>query len=183
MNTSKNQRVIIVGAAPGRESDPNRPLVPTQSGRGTAASLLQTMQLDPCSFEVIFERHYIISVHAGRSRNGDRFPKAMALAGVAKLTPLLRGRTVVLIGKKTASAFGIGHLAPCTWSQETLGTPSGNKMPSIMPSIMPTTIAWVPSPCGLNLWWNSQENRQAGEAFLLALAHQGFQATVRGVAA
>ncbi|MBF0602659.1 MAG: hypothetical protein HQL07_03080 [Nitrospirae bacterium] len=175
MSESQDQRVMIVGAAPGRDSDPTRPLVPTQSGQGAAASLLRLMQIDPCSFEVIFDRHYIIPLHAGRSRNGDRFPKAMVLAGVARLIPLFRGRTVVLIGKKTASAFGISHLAPCTWGQQILGSSSeDNRM---------TTIAWVPNPCGINPWWNHPTNKQAGEAFLVALGQHAFDLSLRGLAA
>ncbi|MBF0424098.1 MAG: hypothetical protein HQL73_14020 [Magnetococcales bacterium] len=175
MNGSKNQRVIIVGAAPGRDSDPSRPLLPTRSGQGTAASLLRLMQIDPWAFEVIFERHYIIPLHAGRSRNGDRFPKAMALAGVAMLIPLLQGRTVLLIGKKTASAFGVGHLAPCMWNEQILGASSEDNRP--------TTIAWVPNPSGMNPWWNVLENKQAGEAFLVALGQLAFDQSLRGLAA
>ncbi|MBF0612749.1 MAG: hypothetical protein HQL55_16625 [Magnetococcales bacterium] len=175
MNESKNRKVVIVGTVPGRDSDPSRPLVPIRRGQGAAASLLRLMQIDPCSFEVIFERHYIIPVYAGRSRNGDRFPKAMAIAGVEKLIPLLHGRTVVLIGKKTASAFGIGHVAPCTWDEQILDAPSGDHRP--------TTIAWVPTPCGINLWWNDPMNKQAGEAFLVALAQHAFDLSLRGLAA
>ncbi|MEO5334227.1 MAG: hypothetical protein H7839_19610 [Magnetococcus sp. YQC-5] len=166
MTETQSGRIILLGSAPSRDSDPTNPLLPGRSKRGTAASLLRMMEMDVDSFSIAFERLYLIPLHPGRNLGGDNFPARLVREGVARIGRIIAGRTVVLVGKKTASAFGIDHVAPFEWVQST-----------------GASMAWVPNPCGINTWWNDPDNKRAGAAFLVALGQRAFDLCLRGMVA
>ncbi|MEO5351131.1 MAG: hypothetical protein H7836_16035 [Magnetococcus sp. YQC-3] len=173
----QSDRIILLGAAPSRDSDPTNPLVPGRNKRGTGGSLLRLLQMDVDSFCVAFERHYLIPIHPGRNRGGDNFPVRLVREGVERMGRIIAGRTVVLVGKKVACAFGVDHLPPFEWVQSTGASAGASTWASVGAS-----MAWVPNPCGINTWWNDPENKRAGETFLVALGRRAFDLSLRRMA-
>lgn len=74
---------------------------------------------------------------------GDHFPRRRARRCAKKMCGSLRGRTVLLAGKRVAEAFGVvtDYL---TWHDH----PEGFR------------AVVIPHPSGVNRWWNDPENRR-----------------------
>lgn len=137
------KRVVLVGQAPSRGSDPKRPL----SGRsGEFLSLL-------AGFPVRrrFELRNLLDVFPGKKGKGDAFPLWKARLAAWELTKKLKGRRVVLLGQNVARAFGMARRGLFHWE------------PGPWP-IRETAV--FPHPSGINLFWNSPVNRLVGEVFL-----------------
>lgn len=159
-------RIVLIGPNPTIGSNPKEPLYLGGSNRGIGKSLVRLSRLDPDSYVIAFERHYLLPLHQGRHRGGDRLPVHLARQAAKGLVQALRGRTVVLVGRKVAKAFGVDHIAPF-----------------VRVEMAEATMTWIPNPCGANRWWNDPANRNAGEAFLSNLGQQAFGIALREMAA
>lgn len=83
---------------------------------------------------------------------GDRFPRGRARRRARHLLPSLRGRTVLLAGKRVAEAFGV-NAEYLTWHEH----PEGFR------------VVVIPHPSGVNRWWNEPENRRRFRQFATAV--------------
>lgn len=104
---SFNRRVVLVGQAPSRRSDPARPL----SGR--SGDFLSTA----AGFKIggAFDLRNLLSGFPGKKGKGDAFPLWKAKIAAWALCRELKGRRVVLLGQNVARAFGFGRPELMTW--------------------------------------------------------------------
>lgn len=142
--------VIVIGQAPGPNTDPTRPLDPYRPN-SAGRRLLELTGMDPRDFEKRFQRLNLLQTWPGRHRRDDKFPMQQAKAAAAAARPLLvlLGRPVVLLGRPVASCFGLGA-AP--W-HEWLELPGGSLW------------AVAPHPSGRSRWYNDPIRKRAAERF------------------
>lgn len=137
------RRPLIVGYAPSRTSDPKRPLSGPCGDR--LADLMGVSALD---FVRRFERVNVFDAWPGKDGKGDGFDPLAAFDRAKEID--IRGRKVLLLGRRVAAAFGLEcALEPCV-----------PKLVEFPPSEFVSIVVMVPHPSGVNLWWNSEENRE-----------------------
>src|SRR3990172_5633772 len=141
-------RVILIGQAPSRDGDPERPLLGNPGHEGLLYRLSGAATRD--QFEAIFEARNLLAAWPGSSKSkGDRFPIKDARAAAERMLPELAGRRVVLLGVGVAKAFGFKPDTPrLTWIER-----DG------------VTFALSPHPSLVNLWWNDNRNRAEAARF------------------
>lgn len=145
--------VTIVGEAPSRSSDPERPFC-GWSGRWLAK------QAGLEGYEELARRARLVNVlrrwpgvgNAGEK--GSRFPIRRARREAKKIE--LRG-VVLLAGRRVAAAFD-PELAKAPYFRWHRIDKHG-----------PCLIAVIPHPSGCNRWWNYEENREIARAFFRGL--------------
>ena len=88
--------------------------------------------------------------------NGSKWIKAAARESAQHLLTRYSGRTMLLMGRDVARAFGVPDLLPldCQWI-----------VASLVPRIL-TCVYLVPHPSGRNLWYNDDVNRRMVSALL-----------------
>lgn len=137
-------RLVLVGQAPGSAVQPSAPL------EGRIGRMLS--ELIGVSFEEYLrgtERLNLITHWMGKAGKGDVWNPRAAERRAEKLKPELAGRTVVLLGRNVAEAFGLKRLHWMTFAE----------MNGAMAGV-------IPHPSGIVLWWNEEKNRLAASAFL-----------------
>lgn len=141
-----NRRVLLIGQAPGR-GDPSRPCTGAFMRRIVAAAGISRTR-----YLRAFERVNLVAYWPGRSGSGDAFPAAEARVRTAEID--IRGRVVVLCGRRVAIAFGV-------------------RSPFLEPERLRGGLVYVlPHPSGRNRWWNRPENRTAAGALIRRLAEE-----------
>jgi len=144
-------RPLIVGAAPSRTSNPRKPLSGT-SGRRLAA----LCGLSFPAFLRAFERVNLLDCYPGRRGDkGDELPRFVARLSACNLTPRLRQRRTVLLGRGVARAFHMHDRPFFVWHDD-IGDGA--------------LVAVAPHPSGVSLFWNDAENVDAARRFWRALA-------------
>jgi uracil-DNA glycosylase len=83
---------------------------------------------------------------------GDAFPAGRARRAARRLTGRLRGRTVLLAGKRVAGAFGV-RTEYLEWDEHEAGF----------------NVVVIPHPSGVNRWWNDSANREKFTKFAVEL--------------
>lgn len=148
-------RPILIGQAPGPNTDPSLPLYPHPS-TSAGGRLAQFMGLGAEDYIDAFERLNLVQEYPGRRKHDDKFPLYQARLRAGELRPLMRGRTVILMGRKVASAWGepVAQAEFFEWVR--CGT-------------FGTMLAVVPHPSGRNHWYNSSENRQQARIFWMTV--------------
>lgn len=144
-------RVVIVGQAPSRTSDPRRPLSGLSGRRlEVTAGLEQGTLAARASLVNLLVRWpgYAEGAH------GDRFDREAARRSVSRLARRLDGRDVILLGRHVSRAFGL-ELRPLRWSV-------------FVGPACTFRVAMLPHPSGVNLWWNEERHRRAAARFLRA---------------
>jgi len=143
-------RVLLVGQAPSRTSDPSRPLEQSQSGR----RLLRLSGLQPEQFKRTFEMMNLLDCWPGAAKTGDLFPMPEARLFAERMLPSLAGRRVILLGPAVAEAFRVR--APL------LRWLPGGRLAS----------AWAifPHPSGVSRYWNDPERVREASYFLAGCA-------------
>lgn len=143
-------RPVLIGQAPGPNTDPERPLWP-EPRTSSGGRLAEAMSLSITQYLLLFERANLVNRFPGKYKRDDKFPLYEAQIAAAALRPLMRGRDVILLGRKVASAWGEGVDLPFfEWSQcRTFGT----------------RLAVVPHPSGRNHWYNHETNRELATSF------------------
>lgn len=143
-------RIIIIGQAPSRASDPREPL----SGR-SGARLASLCGLAMPEFLARFERWNLLDAHPGRREGveGDVYVGVREARRLADgLLPALRGRFAVVLGATNAAAFRI--TAPAFEFHD----------------VARCGLAWSPHPSGVSRWWNDAANEERARAFWRSLA-------------
>lgn len=144
----RRPRVLLIGEAPSRTSDPLRPL----SGR-CGEALAELAGVSTSDFRRRFALANVLSRWPGSSgAKGTAWRLVRARLEAARLAGrFVPGRTVVLLGKRTALAFGVraGYFEQ---------TPVGR-----------ATAVVVPHPSGINRWYNVAENVEKMRAFMRGL--------------
>lgn len=145
---------LLIGQAPGPNSDPDEPL----AGR-CGARLADLCGLSEKDFLDRFERVNLLKKFPGKAAKGDAFPIDLARKTAVDL--LIFGklnRTVVMLGGNVARSFGFPStgLEMFRWNMID-GSPL-------------IRLAFCPHPSGVSRWWNDPKNLRAARRFWRGLA-------------
>lgn len=147
---------LLIGQAPGPNSDPEEPL----AGR-CGARLADLCGLSEKAFLDHFERVNLLRKFPGKAAKGDAFPVDLARKTAVDLLIFGRlNRTVVMLGGNVARAFGFPStgLEFFRWNMID-GSPL-------------IRLAFCPHPSGVSLWWNDPKNAAAARRFWRRLARE-----------
>ncbi len=140
------RKIFLIGQAPSRLGNPEKPLEESIDRLSVLCDVPLHLLLSKT------ERLNLLQRWPGKSSGGkgDRFPirDAEIAAGVA--ARFLRYARVVFVGSGVARAFRFSH-PPLAWREWFDGG----------------SAAVLPHPSGVNLWYNSEENRAVARRFLL----------------
>lgn len=157
-----SQRPLLIGQAPGPNTDPNLPLFPMPL-RSAGGRLQTIMGIDRPTYLEAFERVNLLPYFPGTQKREDCFPMTAAKLAVKVTAPFLAGRTVVMVGRKVADAFELDQ----GWHEWKL-----IRMRRYMPfdsNNGRAHVAVVPHPSGRNPWYAEEGNRERARAFWDAL--------------
>lgn len=151
-------RPLLIGEAPGPNTDPRAPLFPLPS-RSSGGILQKMTGLNRGDYLRTFDRLNLFYRHPGTwessARGKDKWSQRDARIVAESLRPLLAGREVLLVGRRTAEAFGYSRdrMDFFSWSRcEDYGV----------------VFACIPHPSGRNHYYNDPGNRERARAFLEA---------------
>lgn len=139
-------RPVVVGEAPGRGTDPARPL---RGDSGRRLARYAGLGGDVGELARRAERVNLVDRFPGGQGKGCRFPREDARRGARDLLALAPGRDLLLLGKRVAGALGWTDAEYLRW----------------LP-LKSCRLACVPHPSGVNRWWNDPANRRRARAFL-----------------
>ncbi len=144
---------LLVGMAPGRNSNPRAPLFPAPRN-SSGHRLVELIGLTRGEYMKMYDRVNCLPAYPGADpkQKGDRFPMASAKLAAAVHRQHFRGRRVIFIGRQVAHAFGFPksrldffHWSGChEWGYR---------------------CAVVPHTSGCNRFWNDPENRARAREF------------------
>jgi len=134
-------RPILVGEAPGPNTDPYRPLNCDES-TSAGGRLRDIMRIDRDQYNMMFDKINLMPLKPDRWSIPESREKA------DKLMRFLYNRDVFLLGKRVAHAFGMME------RQFFDGLHCGQ-----------TVLYVVPHPSGLNRWYNDAENVEISRQF------------------
>lgn len=152
-------RPLLIGQAPGPNTDPRLPLFPVPK-TSAGGKLQQLTGLTRGEYLTYFERVNLLYNFPGTHAREDKFPMRFAKVSANSMRPLLAHRTVVLVGRNVASAFGLGWIRFHTWEQ----IRCCRRIPRTEYDGL-STIAVVPHTSGRSHWYNTLENRREAEQF------------------
>jgi len=153
------KKLLIVGQAPGPNTDPELPLFPA-TFNSTGSRLAVLMKLSREDYLARTDRVNLLQFFPGRNRCADKFPMKLATVAAQAMLPFLAGRTVVFLGRSVAKAFG--------YPSNTLDFFEWNFAPKWQ-----FKMACVPHMSGRCRWYNDLTNIRTAERFWSeALAHQ-----------
>lgn len=147
---------LLVGQAPGPNTDPDAPLFPFPL-TSTGGRLRLLMGISRGEYVRHFDRINLFRNFPGKGKGGDKFPMEKAKLLADTLAPMLTGRTIILVGRNVADAFRL-DLGFHTWAshqlrRRTFGDPGTCQ------------LAVVPHPSGRNHWYNTPGNKVAAKEF------------------
>lgn len=156
-------RPLLIGQAPPPSYDPatHSPLYPVPE-HATGGRLAALAGLSAHEYLATFQRINLLREFPGRRRHPcgtrrDHWPRAEARSAAEAIAPLLGDRTVVLLGRNVARAFGLEGAEFHVW--RTVHVPYPPDQPVLF------SAACVPHPSGLNRWYNDSRNLEAARAF------------------
>lgn len=149
------EKPLLVGAAPGPNTDPRVPLFPMPAS-SSGGRLLAFSGLSRSEYLTKFERINLLNTWPGANHTGDNFPLELARVAADAIRPLIYFRRVVLIGARVAQAFGIDtkEFSPFEWytfipKRIHFGAPpAGN-------------VCYIPHPSGRNSFYRTEESKKA----------------------
>lgn len=154
------QRPLIIGQAPGRDTDPDFPMYPLPKNR--AGHRLQVLLgMSRAEYLMAFDRVNLLNHFPGANPDGDKFPMTPAKLAAQSMRPLLAGRIVLMVGRGVASAFGLEKQAFLEWVDIRCTR-------RCMVSKAPHTarVVLIPHPSGRARWYNENDNRSSAHEFL-----------------
>lgn len=150
-------RPLLIGQAPGPNTDPELPLFPVP--RTSAGGRLQQMMgITRGEYLTRFERINLLYGFPGKDGSGeDKFPARMARAAAQTVKPLLAGRTVVLVGRNVAEAFQLeaDFFEWVDWPVRRRFYRETGLSRAVV----------IPHPSGRNHWYNDPLNRELAREF------------------
>lgn len=157
------QRPLLIGQAPGPNTDPEYPLYPVPR-TSAGGRLCELMGLTRAEYITTFDRVNLLPYFPGKDRaNEDKFPMSPARLAARVLRPMLRGRRVILVGRQVAQAFQLG----ADW-HEWVDFRVGPRHAALGCDGL-AQVAVVPHPSGRNHWYNNELNRARARRFWNAL--------------
>lgn len=155
-------RPLLIGQAPGPRTDPEMPLFPVPS-TSAGGRLQDLMGLRRGQYLEMFERVNLLPYFPGSNSQGDKFPMRPAKLAASVMKPLLVDRTVIMVGRQVAQAFG--HEAEfLEWTELRCRRPSHHpRCPGL------AKVLVIPHPSGRNHWYNNAENKRTAEEVLQKL--------------
>lgn len=144
-------RFLLVGQAPGPNTDPDCPLEPLPRS-GTGGRLAELAGLTPAQYSRLFERTNLLFTFPGRWKRDDKWPAREARIAASAMKPLLFRRSVILVGRNVADAFGYAsdQLDFHEWYED---------------DRWGFQVAAVPHASGRNHWYRKPGNEAAARAF------------------
>lgn len=150
---------LLIGQAPGPNTDPDYPLYPAPR-TSAGGRLCDLMGLSRGEYIMAFDRVNLLPYFPGKTTaNEDRFPMSPARLAAAVLRPMLRGRRVILVGRQVAQAFQV----EADW-HEWVDLRAGPRHAADRSDGL-AQVAVVPHPSGRNHWYNSDLNRERARRF------------------
>jgi len=150
-----DDRPIFIGQAPSRRGDPSKPLTGRPGRR-----LAELSGVTPMEFYTATVRTNIVSRYSGPKGGGDAFPMTEARENALRMTEVIGGRAIVLVGRKVTEAFGLKG----GWFEWNIGHFRDDD-----DQVMAFQYASVQHPSGRNRFWNSPDNIQEAREFLSGL--------------
>ena len=157
------RRLLIVGQAPSRTSDPRRPL----EGDRIKRALTGLLGIDEATYLREVERVNLLATWAPKESGGegDAFDRALGRAAAACLANghlrFPSQRHVLLLGRNVARAFDGVWTPPSRLAD---GVPIRWHVRN-----QTVWVAVLPHPSGVNRWWNDPKNRRAARRFMRRL--------------
>ena len=150
--------IVLVGLAPGPNTNPDLPLFPSPSHM-TGGRLLTLTGLSRRQYLTLFDRVNLLPYFPGKDKRDDKFPVRPAKLSAQVMKPFFGGRTVILVGRNVAESFGL-TIKFHEWTQWRVRryTPF-NRHLSV------ATLAIIPHPSGRNLWYNDPDNKAESARF------------------
>lgn len=143
-------RPLIVGEAPNRLGRSDRPI-----GGRCGDRLAALSGCSPAAFARAFDRTNVLYAWPGAAGKGAAFPMTAARRRARAIrSRFVRGRMVILLGLRTAAAFGVrvGYFEPVRFGQ--------------------SDVVVVPHPSGINRWYNDAHNVRRMRAFMRSIARR-----------
>ncbi len=153
-------RPLLIGQAPGPNTNPDLPLFPVPS-TSAGGRLAELTGLSRGEYVKRFERINLLPEFPGKTKKEDKFPAAQARFAAQIMRPFLAGRTVVLVGRGVANAFG---LDPNIKFHNWFVHPVKRRCP-IAKDDWFARVVIIPHPSGRSRWYNEDGNRALAEAF------------------
>lgn len=144
-----NDRILLIGQAPGPNTNPRKPLYPLPES-SSGGRLAKFMGLTAEQYLVLFDRCNVLQEFPGKYDRDDRFPIRQALIAARAMLPFLKDRQVVFVGRNVANVFGYQELPFHKWTVDTE---------------FDFLLSCVPHPSGRNRWYNLEENVDASQKF------------------
>jgi len=138
-------RPLVIGEAPNRTGMLNRPI------DGRCGSILAALGgVDITEFLRLFARANVLDAWPGPGASkGAQFPMVEARRGAERLaTKFVRGRLVILLGHRTAAAFGVRDVY---FAKRRIGA---------------ADVVVMPHPSGINRWYNDPTNVARARRFM-----------------
>lgn len=144
--------ILLIGQAPGPNSDPDLPLYPLPAGK-SGGRLAAYMGIDYSEYLMRFDRANLLYEHPGRHRSNDYFPDRLARVAAEAMLQVLEGRRLVALGRETGDALGYPLLGYHSWTR----CPRWG-----------VRIAVAPHPSGRSRWYNDEGNQREARQFWLS---------------
>jgi uracil-DNA glycosylase len=146
-------RLIIIGEAPSRTGDPDRPLMSAPIRR----RLIELLGIDDAAYFAIDRINLLRAWPGRRGKKGDLAdPIAMrSAAWIVLAAEELIGRRAVFLGARVARAFGAHRRPILRWF-----------------AIGGGSAAILPHPSGVNRWWNDPRNRRRAIRFMRKIGRE-----------
>ena len=167
MTSSKSVKPLIIGEAPGRGKDAVGGMFPLSGAVGVRLTQLagleeQALQDQPgtsryghyyWTLRKYFDLDNLLDYWPGSSGKGSAFPPKEAYGAVINRRDEWQGRTIVLLGRRLLSAFGLG-IPFYTWD-----TSEGAEELGIDPPFWHWLVG-IPHPSGLTRNYNDPAERE-----------------------
>jgi len=145
----KHQRPVMIGQAP--NGDLGEPCTGQPYLRMARTLGWRTIEAQ-VEFLEQFERRTLLDERpVPISGNGESFPMPDAREAAQMMRKDLEGRTVFMVGRAVADAFGLGNYPLFEWKDD-------------CPSMGARTVV-IPHPSGKGFWWNDEVNRNRARSF------------------
>lgn len=110
------------------------------------------MGLSLVRYSGTFDRANLLHDFPGGWKRDDKWPKRHGAIAAQAMRPLLRGRTIVLLGRNVSGAFGYSenHLDFHQWYDD---------------DTWKFRVAIIPHPSGRNKWYHNEANREVSRLF------------------
>jgi hypothetical protein len=153
-------RPLLIGQAPGPNTDPDFPLFPVPAG-STGGRLQALMDITRGRYLKDFDRVNVLRHFPGKYEDGDKFPLTKARVAADAMRTFLAGRVVIFVGRQTATAFGLDP----EWAWHTWRDIHVKRRCAVQHNHTLARAAVVPHPSGRSRWYNEEGNRAQARAF------------------